>query len=154
MWQPRAYQEADGQILGAGHEVTKGQPGVGHRLMAGEQAGVEDDHALDPLGVLDGQSQADRAAPVVHDDRGVAQVERLEQRRHGVDVAVIGVPLDIDRLIGAPEAGQVGGQAAKAGVADGRDDLAPQKRPGGLAVQEQDRRPVALVEVGQAQPSA
>ncbi len=48
-------------------------------LMAGEQARVEDHDALDALGVLDREAQPDRTAPVVHDDRGVAQIEVLEQ---------------------------------------------------------------------------
>ena len=56
-------------------------PGVAHRLLAGEQAGVHQHEPRDALGVLDREPQADRAAPVVHDERRVAQVEVLEQRR-------------------------------------------------------------------------
>ena len=146
-----AHEHADRQVLGARDEVAEGQPRVGHPLVPGEQAGVEDHEALDPLRVLDGESQPDRAAPVVHDDRRAAQVEILEQRRRHRDVAVVGVPVDVGRLVRAPEAGEIGRQAAKAGVAHRRDHLAPQKRPGGLAVHEDHGRPVALVEVGQAQ---
>src|SRR6202035_3859482 len=58
----------------------------------------------------------------------------------------------VDRLVRTAEAGKVGSNAAKAGVADGWYDLPPQKRPRGLAVQEHDRRPVALVKMGQANP--
>ena len=85
-------------------------------------------------------------------DRGTAEVEILEKRRRQLDVAVVGVPVDVGRLVGAPEAGQVGGQAAKAGVAHRRDHLAPQERPGRLAVEEDDRRALALVDVRQPQP--
>ena len=126
-------------------------PGVGHLLVAGEQPGVQDHHPRDPVRVLDRQPQPDRPAPVVHDDGGVAHVELLEQRRHRRGVAVVAVPVDVDRLVRAAEAGQVGRDAAVAGVAHRRDHLAPQKRPGRLAVEEDDRRAVALVDVGEAQ---
>ena len=98
------------------------------------------------------RSQPDRPAPVVHDDRRAAQVEVLEQRRRQLAVAVVGVPADVGRLVRASEAGQVGRDAAKAGVAHGRDHLAPQERPGRLAVEEDHGRALALVEVGEAQP--
>ncbi len=146
-----AHEEADRQILGPRDEVAERQPGVAHLLVPGEQAGVEDHDPLDPLRVLDREAQADRAAPVVHDDRRAAQVEILEQRRRQRDVAVVGVPVDVGRLVRATEAGEVRRQAAEAGVAHGRDHLAPQKRPGGLAVHEDHGRPLALVEVRQAQ---
>ena len=94
---------------------------------------------VEALGVLDGQAQADRAAPVVDDDRRAAQVELLEQRRDRRGVAVVGVPADVGRLVGAAEAGQVGRDAAKAGVAHRRDHLAPQERPRRLAVHEARR---------------
>ena len=101
--------------------------------------------------VLDREAQPDRPAPVVHHHRRAAQVEILEQRRRQRDVAVVGVPADVGRLVRAAEAGEVGRHAAKAGVAHGRDHLAPQKRPRRLAVHEDHRRALALVEVGQAQ---
>ena len=76
-----ADEEADRQVLGALDEVAERDPRVGHLLVPGEQAGVEDHDPRDPIGVLDREPQPDRAAPVVHDDRRVAQVELLEQRR-------------------------------------------------------------------------
>ncbi len=100
--------------------------------------------------MLDRQPQPDRAAPVV-DDRGrVADVEFLQQGRDQFDVAVVGVPTEIGGLVGATEAGVVGGDAAVTGVAHRRDHLAPEERPGRLAVEEDDRLALALVEVGQA----
>ena len=74
-----AHEHPDRQVLGARDEVAEREPGVGHALAAGEQAGVEDHDAVDPLAVLDREAQPDRAAPVVHDDRRAAQVELLEQ---------------------------------------------------------------------------
>ena len=50
-----------------------------------------------------------------------------------------------------PKPGEVGRDAAKAGVAHRRDHLAPQKRPGRLAVHEDTGGALALVEVRQAQ---
>src|SRR5437763_16647121 len=67
-------------------------------------------------------------------------------------MAVIGVPADVGGLVGAPKAGVIGGDAAKAGVTDRRDHLPPQERPGRLTVEEDDRLPLPLIEVGQAEP--
>ena len=50
-----------------------------------------------------------------------------------------------------PKPARSGAMHAKAGVAHRRDHLAPQKRPGRLAVEEQHGRAFALVHVGQAQ---
>ena len=66
-------------------------------------------------------------------------------------VAVVGVPAELGRLVRAPEPGVVGRDAAMAGVEHRRDHLAPQIRPGRLAVDEDDRLAVALVDVGEAQ---
>jgi len=94
-------------------------------LAAGEQAGVERDDAVDAVGHLDRYPQPDRAAPVVDDDGGATQVELLEQRQHRLRVAVIAVPADVDRLVRTPEARQVRSDAPVAGVAHGRQHLAP-----------------------------
>ena len=146
-----ADEHSDRQILGTGDEVAEGQPGVTHPLIAGEHAGVEDDQAIDTVGLLDRDAQADRSAPIVHDEGGAGEVEVFQQRRQRGDVAVIAVPVLIGWLVGAPEAREVGSHAAKAGVAHGGDHRPPQKRPRRLAVHEHHRRPVALVEVGEPQ---
>jgi len=119
--------------------------------VAGEQAGVEDHQAVEAVCQLDGGAQPDRPAPVVDDGGRATQVERLGERLGRLGVAVVRVPADVGWLVRAAEAGHVGGDAAKARVADGRHDLAPQKRPRGLAVEEDDGRPVALVDVRQTQ---
>ena len=147
-----AHQEADRQVLGALDEGRERLPGVVHRRRAGEHAAVEDHQPRHALGVLDRQAQADRPAPVVHDEGRVAQVEVLEQRRGHLHVAVVGVPAALHRLVRAPEADEVGEHDAVAGVAHGRQHVAPQEAPGGLAVPHHHRCAVALVDVGQAQP--
>jgi hypothetical protein len=50
----------------------------------------------------------------VDDHRGVAKIEVVEQRRGDRGVAVIGIPTEVDRLVGATEARMVGGQTPKA----------------------------------------
>ena len=72
--------------------------------------------------------------------------------RGELGVAVVGVPIEVGRLVGAAEAGVIGRDAAVARVAHRRDHLAPQVRPGRLAVEEDHRPPLPLVEVGQPQP--
>ena len=67
-----ADEHSDRQILGTGDEVAEGHPRVAHALMPGEHARVEDDQAIDTLGLLDRDTQADRPAPVVDDERGAA----------------------------------------------------------------------------------
>jgi hypothetical protein len=120
--------------------------------MAGEQPRVEHHDLGDPPGMLHRQSQSDRSAPIVHHYRRGAQIELLQQRRDRLGVPVIAVPIQPHRLVRAAESGQVGRDAPVARVTNRRDHLAPQKRPCRLAVAEDHRFAVALVEMGQAQP--
>ncbi len=48
-------------------------------------------------------------------------------------------------LVAQAEAHQVGRDEAEAAAAESRDHLAPQKRPGGVAVHQEDQRAVAFV---------
>ena len=64
-----AHEHADRQVLGALDEVAERVPRGVHLLVAGEEAGVHDHDAADPVGMLDREAQPDRPAPVVHDDR-------------------------------------------------------------------------------------
>ena len=57
---------------------AEAQPRLARRPAAAD-AGVEDDEPLDALRVLDGEPQPDRAAPVVDDERQLAQVELLDE---------------------------------------------------------------------------
>src|SRR6202008_32498 len=68
-------------------------------------------------------------------------------------MAVVRVPLDIDRLVRTAEPGEVGGDAAEGGGPHRGDQLAPQERPGWLAVDEHDGWPLALVDMRQPQAS-
>ena len=101
--------------------------------------------------MLNRQPQPDRTAPVVHHHGRVAQVQSLHQPAHQLDVALVAVPAHVGRLIRAPEPGEVGGDAAMTGLADRRYDLAPQERPRRLAVEEDHRRPVPVLDVREPQ---
>jgi 3-hydroxybutyryl-CoA dehydrogenase len=50
----------------------------------------------------------------VDDEGGVADAELVQYVRRYLDVAVVGVPIDVGRLVGAPEPGEVGCDAAVA----------------------------------------
>ena len=146
-----AHEQPARQVLGALDEGVERLPGVAHALLAGEQAGVHEHEAADAVRVLDREPQPDRAAPVVDDERGVAHVEVLEQRGGERDVAVVGVPVAVHRLVRAAEARQVGQDHAVAGVAHRRQHVAPQVAPRRLAVPHHHRPAVALVDVRHAQ---
>jgi len=79
---------------------------------------------------------------------GKALVEVMDRRLH---VAVVGVPIEVDRLIGASEPGQVESYATVAGSEQRRHHLAPEIGPGRLAVEEDDGLPAALVDSSQSQ---
>ncbi|CFE46888.1 Uncharacterised protein [Mycobacterium tuberculosis] len=81
------------------------------------------------------------------------QVEILEPGRHPLDVPQVGVVLDASRLVGAAEADQVGREHTVPGGGERRNHGSVQITPGGLAVQQDDRRTVAraLVDVVHSQ---
>ena len=145
-----AHELAGDQVgADAAEEVAEAQPLVRRRPAAAD-AGVHDHEPRDAVGLLDGEAEADRPAPVLDDDREVAQVELLDEPRDRAGVEVVGVVLAAERLVGAAEAEVVGRD--RAGRRDELgDDLAVEVRPGRLAVQQQDGRPGALVEVVHAQ---
>ena len=145
-----AHELAGDQVRAdAADEVAEAQPLVGRRPAAAD-AGVHDHEPLDAVGVLDGEAEADRPAPVLDDDREVSQVELLDEPRDRAGVEVVGVVLPAERLVGAAEAEVVGRDRARRRDELG-DDGAVEVRPGRLAVQQQDGRPGALVEVVHAQ---
>ena len=146
-----AHELAGDQVCAdAAEEVAEAQPLVGRRPSAAD-AGVHDHEPLDAVGLLDGEAEADRPAPVLDDDRELSQVELLDEPRDRAGVEVVGVVLPAERLVRAAEAEVVGrdrpGRRGQLG-----DDLAVEVRPGRLAVQQEDGRPGALVEVVHAQP--
>jgi hypothetical protein len=95
--------------------------------------------------LLDRQAEPDRAAPVLHDDREVVQVELLHQPDDRAEVEVVGVVLLAQRLVGAPEAEVVRGDRPRARHELGKH-LPVEVGPRRLAVQEQHGRAVALVQ--------
>src|ERR671915_463293 len=94
-------------------------------------------------------------APVVGDEGHVAQVELVDHRERVLHVALERVRGQARRLLGAAEAHVVVGDAAVAGGAQLGERLAPQEAPGGVAVEEQQRRSVrgSLVDVVEAGPA-
>ena len=64
----------------AAQPVAEAQPLLRGRPPAAD-AGVHDHEPADPVRVLDGEAEADRAAPVLDDDGRVAQVELLDEPR-------------------------------------------------------------------------
>src|SRR5581483_1181138 len=124
--------------------VPEPQPLLARRP-APSDARVEDDEAVDELLVLDREAQSDGAAPVVHDEGQAAETELVDELLDRGDVALVRVPADVGRFVRAAEADQVGRDRAVTGGDDRRDDVAPQVRRRRLSVQQQDRRPLALV---------
>src|SRR5581483_7899640 len=88
------------------HDPPEAKPRLA-RSRAAADARVQNDDARDPLGLLDGEPQPDRAAPVVHDERQVTEVERRRELRDRVDVPVVRVPADLLRLVRLAEADQI-----------------------------------------------
>ena len=131
------------------HPVAEAEPLLRRRPAAAD-AGVHDHEPGDPVGLLDREAEPDRAAPVLDDDGGVAQVELLDEPRDRAEVEVVRVVLEPERLVGAAEAEVVGGDRA-CGRRQLRDDRAVEVRPGRLAVEQQHRRAGALVEIVQTE---
>ena len=119
-------------------ELLPGEEGVARVGVAGGQEGVGRDDPGEAVGVLADQAQADEPAPVLADQRDVAQVEPVEEQlAHPLDVAGEGVVGALGGLVRAPEADQVGGDDLQPGCGEHRDHRAVEVGPGGLAVQEQ-----------------
>jgi hypothetical protein len=148
-----ADQVPDRHVRGPHDQVVHLEPLRRHRLAAREERRVDQDEAAEPAGLLDPYPHADRAAPVVADQHRVPETELVEHAADDVRVPVVAVPVLVERLVRASEAGVVHGHAAVARVAQRRDDLAEQVRPGRLPVQQHDRPPLALVVVGDPEPA-
>jgi hypothetical protein len=101
--------------------------------------------AAHELGVTHGPVEAESGAPVVDDEGDPPQTERGDETGEvaGVIVEAIG---DVG-LVGVAHADQVDGDAATE-VAHVREDVPPQIGGGGVAVKEEDRVALALVDVG------
>jgi hypothetical protein len=83
----------------------------------------------------------------VHHEGQLGQVELVNETRDRLDMAVVRVPADLRGLVRATEPDQIRSDLSSRQL---RDDVPPEKRRGRLAVEQQDRRAVALVDVVQA----
>ena len=93
----------------------------------------------------------DRPAPVLHDDRRLAQVELVGEPLDRGVVEVVGVVVDLRGLVRATEAEVVRRDDARH-RSERRDQLPIEERPGRLAVQEQDGVARAFLDVVHPQP--
>src|SRR5262249_20513593 len=133
---------------------TPGVNRIAERSVPGGQEGVGGDDAREAFRVLGRQPEADEAAPVLRDQRHLPQVESEENTAHPVDVALVGVVLAANRLVGTPEADQVRCHDPVSGRHQDGDHLAVEVRPGRLAVQAEDgvRARRSLVDVVDPEP--
>jgi len=118
-------------------EVVEGPPGVGHPLLSPVKRPVS---MTTIRAMRSGFSAGEARRPYgTFPSRGPrrwtsAEVEVGEQRARLLDVAVVRVPVEVGGLVGAAKAPRSPRRdAAVPGVADRRNHLAPQVRPGGLA---------------------
>ena len=136
-----------------GRALGKGTPG--HKALAHpsrEQPSVHHHEPADLVGVLDSPAQPDRTAPVLNDDRYVVQVDLLEVARERLDMALVGVPILIGRLVGPAEADEVRAYNAVSVCDQCVEHVPVQVAPVRLAVETQHRWPRAFVEVVEAKP--
>ena len=108
--------------------------------------GVGEDRSANPLAVAGRHDGDDRSAPVLAGDGDVVKIEGLDQGRDAVGVKVEGVDSPIARLRAEAEADEVGGDHADLFPRQDPDDFAPQERPGGVAVEEENRRAFTFVD--------
>src|SRR5262249_62162888 len=95
----------------------------GHRLTASRQAGVGDDDAREPVGVFSRNSKSDQPAPVLTDERDLAQAERFDQPCHHVNVKLVGIIFAPRGFVRSSEARQIRRDGAAPGGGDDRDHL-------------------------------
>ena len=139
-----------------GAEAGKGAPdqkGLGDRVGTGGQPAIAQHRTGKALRAVGQHAQADQRAPVLAEQGGALQVNRLHPGAHPLHMVAIGVVGRVRGFVRAAKTNQVWHQHAVAGSDQHRDHLAVQVRPGGLAVHQQHRRRVAraLVDVGHAQ---
>ena len=100
---------------------------------------VDDDQALDPVGMAQRRQPGDRAAPIVADQGEAAEPERVGERDQVLDDAVGLVVLDALGLVRAAEAALVGRDDADSRAARRARLVAPGAVRFGKAVEEEDR---------------
>ena len=111
---------------------------------------VHQHEADEAVGLGQRRARADRAAPIVGHQCHASQVQLAHQVRQILHVLSKAIRI-AGRLVAQPAADVVDGNHAERG-APARDQLAPVKRPGGVAVHQQQHVPLPFVEVMIAQP--
>src|SRR5207237_10632491 len=108
-----------------------------------------DGELLDAVRREGGDDPGETRAEVVAYDPHTFDVERVEDREHVRKAVADPVRVDFGRLLGVAEPAEVGRDHAEARVDERRDLVAPDVMRVRKAVQEQHRRPAALVEDGE-----
>ncbi len=143
MRHPPLMMPPDVEVGGRLRVLAPPQECFAWRRVARREEAVRDHDAVESVGVLGDETQADERAPVLPDERRVLQIDRVEPRGHPVDMALIGVVVELGRLVAAAEADQIGGEHPMSRGCEDRDHLPVQVRPRRLAVHAQDRVRVA-----------
>ncbi len=149
---PRHQGARSGEVRLLRHLEPEFEAGA-DRLTDG-QPGVPDGDPFEPVGVLGGHPQPDQSAPVLREQRGGRQLDRIEEPLHPGDVRGVGVGRSFGRFVGAAEPDEVGCDTAQPGVDQERDHAAVQVAPRGFAVQEQHRWAVGRTFVDVGDPEA
>ncbi len=103
------------------------------------------DEPIDPARVKSGDHPGQARAPVVADDVGTLDLQRVEDRNHVVGDSSYAGGLDLRWHVRVAEASQVGHDHAVAGRIEYGDLVPPHVRRVGKAVQQHDGRSVTLV---------
>ena len=131
-----------------------GQEAGAQRLLAGRQHGVHGQQACITRRGLHRQGQPEQAAPVLHHQHDVVQVEPLHQFQQHVAMPGEAVGRVLLGFVALAETDQVGRHDTVPGCQEYRDHLAVEVTPGRIAVQAQPRQrriSRAFVEVMHAQ---
>jgi len=113
----------------------------------GEGEGFHEAERADPLRLVLGETKAERPAPVVQHQGDVAELERADEF---VQKVIMGQKAVVEiRFVAFAEADHIQRHATVVG-GQRLDHVAPQVAAGGVAVQEQQGRALALVDVMKA----
>jgi hypothetical protein len=102
--------------------------------------GVHDQHPCNVSRVFQGVAQADRSAPVLHDENDPVQSEPVDELGHCQDMVLEGMPTLVRRRVREPESEVIRGHGPTS-VADTWDDLPVEEGPGRVAMEEDNYGP-------------
>ena len=116
--------------------------------------GVHDHEPREPLGHADDLRETGRSAPVLREQRDVAEVERLDQSLRFAVWRAMSYQAGSRDLVASPEPDVIGRDAAEPGVSHRRDDVpvevAPRRHP--VDHERDGRIPGSLVDVVHPEP--